>query len=424
MGKALSLLAGWCGFLAFTLAYSAVAAAQDTETVFARWKDRVVQVQLIDRAAGSKAGIGSGFFAGRSDWVISNYHVVAGLVNEAGRFDARYVADDGTEGSLELLAVDVVHDLALLRTDGPEREPLGVAAALPPGGARLWSMGYPFDIGLTIVEGTFNGFWQNTLYEKLHFTGSVNQGMSGGPTLDEMGRVVGVNVMGGVNQVSFLVPVRHVVNLLAQPVDGPPSRERLLADVGAQLLANQRRLVDRALAGDVPRTRLGDYEVPGGLAAFINCWGSSEEDQENRLSLVYHACQTRDDIDLSHSKHTGSIAYQHDVVSTDALATPQFWRQLENRGYYPRLDIDGDEESVTNFRCQSGFAHGEGVPLKVTWCLRAYRKFDGLFDAYVTATALQEDQRALQTTMTLNGFSWESLERLGNAFLGGIRWSP
>ncbi len=410
--------------IAFLALAAAHASAEETEQVFADWKDRVVQVRLMDLAAGSKAGIGSGFFAGRRNWVVSNYHVIAGLVNEPGRYEARYVADDGQEGRLELLAVDVVHDLALLRTDGLERPPLGAAAAQPPKGTRLWSMGYPFDIGLTIVEGTFNGHWQNTLYEKLHFTGSVNPGMSGGPTLDAEGQVVGVNVMGGGNQVSFLVPVRHVVNLLSTEVDGPASAERIDAMLTEQLMANQQALVDRTLGGDLSLARLRDYEVPGALADFINCWGNSEEDAENRLSLVYYTCQTRDQIFLSNSLSTGSIGYQHDVVSTEVLGPLRFWRQLEKRGYFPRLRLGGDESTVSNFRCQSGFVEGQGLPMKVTWCVRAYRKLDGLYDGYLSATSLVEDRQALQTTLTLAGFSWDNLQRFSAAFLEGFTWDP
>jgi hypothetical protein len=378
----------------------------------------------MDRAAGGKSGIGSGFFAGREDWVVSNYHVIAGMVNEPGRFDARYVADDGSEGSLELLAVDVVHDLALLRADRLRREPLELAHDLPPNGVRLWSMGYPFDIGLTIVEGTFNGTWQNTLYEKLHFTGSVNQGMSGGPALDVTGRLVGVNVMGGLNQVSFLVPARHVDRLLRDAEDHPPGAAVIDAMVAKQLLENQSRLVERTLAEVPPSTRLGDYTAPGALAPFINCWGGSEEDLESRLDYVYYGCQTRDEIFLADSLNTGSIRYQHEFVSTDSLGPLRFWRQLEDRGYYPRLELSGDEATVTNFRCQSSFVEGRTVPLKVTYCVRAYRKLEGLFDAYLSATSLVEDTRALQTRLALSGFSWESLERFTSAYLEGFQWKP
>jgi S1-C subfamily serine protease len=401
-----------------------VRAADTAEVVFASWKDRVVQVRLMDRAAGGKSGIGSGFFAGRDNWVVSNYHVIAGLVNEPGRFEARYVADDGSEGVLELLAVDVVHDLALLRADGLHRDPLELAEGLPPNGVRLWSMGYPFDIGLTIVEGTFNGPWQNTLYEKLHFTGSVNQGMSGGPALDVTGRLVGVNVMGGFNQVSFLVPARHVERLLREARDNPPSATDIDAMVAEQLLENQARLVERALSEIPPSTQLGDYTAPGALAPFINCWGGSEEDLESRLDYVYYGCQTRDEIFLADSLNTGSIRYQHEFVSSDSLGPLRFWRQLEDRGYYPRLELSGDEATVTNFRCQSSFVEGRTLPLKVTYCVRAYRKLEGLFDAYLSATSLVEDTRALQTRLALSGFSWESLERFTHSYLDGFQWEP
>lgn len=420
----MTLFGGMLWLLCGIVLSSRAQAADTAEVVFANWKDRVVQVRLMDRAAGGKSGIGSGFFAGRDDWVVSNYHVIAGLVNEPGRFEARYVADDGSEGVLELLAVDVVHDLALLRAEELRRNPLELADGLPPNGVRLWSMGYPFDIGLTIVEGTFNGPWQNTLYEKLHFTGSVNQGMSGGPALDVTGRLVGVNVMGGFNQVSFLVPARHVANLLQKAEDHPPGAAAIDAMVAEQLLENQARLVEQTLADAPPSTQLGDYTAPGALANFINCWGGSEEDLDSRLDYVYYGCQTRDEIFLADSLNTGSIRYQHEFVSSESLGPLRFWRQLEDRGYYPRLELSGDETTVTNFRCQSGFVEGRTLPLKVTYCVRAYRKLDGLFDAYLSATSLVEDTRALQTRLAPSGFSWESLERFTSAYLEGFQWTP
>ena len=36
--------------------------------MYAGGKDRVVQLRVIDRQAGGKAGIGSGFFAGEPGW--------------------------------------------------------------------------------------------------------------------------------------------------------------------------------------------------------------------------------------------------------------------------------------------------------------------------------------------------------------------
>ena len=71
-----------------------------------------------------------------------------------------------------------------------------------------------------------------------------------------------------------------------------------------------------------------------------------EDDEEDELALVYYRCQTQDDIFLSSSLTTGIIRYQHDLVSTDRLHPMRFYHQLENRGYYPQLRLDGDEHGL------------------------------------------------------------------------------
>jgi hypothetical protein len=396
----------------------------DTADIYATWRDRIVQIQVIDRQADSKSGIGSGFFAGGPGWIVTNYHVVADLVNEPGRYRARFLAGEGIEGDLELLSVDAVHDLALLKTSGLERTALNLAEQGPPKGTRLWSLGYPFDIGLTIVEGTYNGQLEKSLYEKLHFTGSINPGMSGGPTLNSEGEVVGVNVSTAGNQVSFLVPVQFVADLLESTTGEPATEQVLNQQVAAQLLENQQYIVDRLLSSPVPLTRLNVYSVPAGLADFVNCWGNSQEDEENDLALVYYRCQSGDDIYLSSSLTTGIIQYQHDLVSTRGLGAMRFYRQLEKRNYYPRLRLNGDERSVSNYECQDGFVEQAALPLKVTYCVRKYMKLAGLYDGFLNITSLVDDEEALQSTLILAGFSWENLNRFTQRFLESIGWQP
>jgi serine protease Do len=87
----------------------------DTPDVYDLWRERVVQIQVIDQQAQTKAGIGSGFFAGKPGWVLTNYHVIADLASQPAQYRARYLAESGQEGLLELLAVDAVHDLAVLK---------------------------------------------------------------------------------------------------------------------------------------------------------------------------------------------------------------------------------------------------------------------------------------------------------------------
>jgi len=170
-----------------TLALLPAAAAENTESVFAAVKDRIVQVRLIDQAGNAKNALGSGFVIAGGGRIISNYHVVSGLVNHPGRFRAEYLAQNGDIGKLALLDIDVVHDLALLRADGFAPAPFALRTQTPAMGVRLYSLGNPLDLGLTIVEGTYNGLLKKSLYERIHFTGSTG-------TFQHLWREVGTNI--------------------------------------------------------------------------------------------------------------------------------------------------------------------------------------------------------------------------------------
>jgi len=406
--------------LILLISVSSATQAANTVELFESWRNRVLQVQVIDRQADTKAGIGSGFFAGQPGWVITNYHVIAELLNQPGRYRARFLADGGIEGDLVLLAVDAVHDLALLRSSDYQAPALPLAAALPPRGSRTYSMGFPYDIGLTIVEGTFNGMLKKSLYEKLHFTGSINPGMSGGPALNESGEVVGVNVSTAGNQVSFLVPVQFVESLVRSADGQDADVDKLNREVARQLLENQHQISESLLDRKVKQTVLEGYKVPGGLADYINCWGNSQNAENGGLASVYYRCQTQDDIFLSSSLTTGIIRYQHEFISGEHFYPMRFYRQLEQRGYYPRLRLEGDEQSVSNYRCRSDFVEHQKLPSKVTFCVRRYLKFEGLYDAYLESTSLLKSREALQSTLLLAGFSWENLVHLSERFIESI----
>jgi hypothetical protein len=404
----------------FLLPFPVALQADDTAELYAAWRHRIVQIQVIDQQADSRAGIGSGFYAGQSGWIVSNYHVISELINQPGRYRARFRAESGTEGELEILAVDAVHDLALMKARGVSSRPFPLSAERPPRGTRLWSMGYPFDIGLTIVEGTFNGMLEKSLYEKLHFTGSINPGMSGGPTLNRQGEVVGVNVSTAGNQVSFLVPARHVRALIASAGTGPRDPDQLTADVAEQLLDNQRQITEALLAGEMPKTTLEGYKVPAGLGDYISCWGSSHDEEGPDLAVVYYRCESQDDIFLSDSLSTSIIQYEHELLSTGSLHPLRFYRQLEDRAYYPQLRLGGDERSVSNYECRSDLIDRKSLELKATYCVRRYRDLEGLYDAYLQLTSLVEPDRALQSSLLLAGFSWENLTRLASLFVQSI----
>lgn len=403
---------------------ASTARAEDwtTEEVFTRHKDSVVQVRIIDAKGGAKRSIGSGFMISDDGQLITNFHVVADFVHHPGEHRAEWHTSDGASGPLELLDVDVVHDLALMQAEAlAGRAFLAVESNLPNMGERLFSLGFPYDLGLTIVEGTYNGLLEKSLYERIHLTASINPGMSGGPAIDRNGNVIGVNVATAGDQVSFLVPSRHVIDLLTR--DEATTRGELMQRIGTQLRNNQASYLGALMQAPFASTALGDYQVPGAIARHINCWSQSDQDQERLLDHTELSCQSEDDIFLSGDLTTGAIRYEHELRSARRVGTMRLWSQLERsfRSFYG--SFGGDKASVTAFQCHQDFFEHEGLKSKLVLCVRRYREFDGLYDLVQRQVSLNQSDRSLQSTLILTGVDRDNGIRFARRFAEEIRWT-
>jgi S1-C subfamily serine protease len=397
-----------------------------THELFERIKGRVVQVRIIERRSGTKSSIGSGFFVSAEGHAITNYHVISSIVHHPEDYTAEVVRD-GKETEavpVRLVDVDVVHDLAVIQLSGPVKDWFVLADREPPQGARLYAMGNPHDLGTTIVEGTYNGLIQDALYDKVHFSGAINPGMSGGPTVSSEGTVVGVNVATMGNQLGFLVPVAHARALLErarQAKESGPSA--LLAMVGAQLLDNQQRIAERLLAEPVPTQALGDYRVPGRWLPFLKCWGDTPHEPENPYTITSYQCSSEEDIYLSSDHRTGVVAYDHAFVSSDKLGPLRFASLYTSTFGNDGGGVDATKEDVTNFRCKVDFVKVGGIPVRTALCLRAYKKFPGLYDLALRAATLNASTSGVQTSLDLAGFSADNARAIARRYLEALAWT-
>lgn len=396
------------------------AVAATTEQIYARYRDAVLQVRIIDRASSSKSSIGSGFMVSNDGLIITNYHVIAELIHQPEQYRAEYLrGDNGASGFLQLLDVDVVHDLALLRGKGLSGPFLRPALQAPAKGERLFAFGNPHDLGLTIVEGTYNGLLDNSLYDKIHFTGSINPGMSGGPVVDRNGAVIGVNVATAGNQIGFLVPARYVAALLkGKREKGTPLIDR----VRDQILANQELYLAPLLSAPFSNEEMQGHLLPGKLAPFIKCWGDSRHEADDLYTQVIQSCSTDDDIFLSGEQSTGAIRFRHDLFSSEELGTVRFYGLMEQEFNQPRLDPGGAEKSVDNFVCTSDLINNNDFDAKAVFCLRPYKKLAGLYDAYFTVVTLAENSQAVQSSLLLTGVSDANALKFTRRYLEAIQW--
>ena len=208
------MLAWFVWLLSALLAFSAPAAAQEpplsahARSIFEGSRDSIAQIRVLLGRSDSHTSTGTGFVVSADGLMLTNYHVVADKALEPDTYRLEFVLPGGKRGALRILAIDVLHDLAVVQGDFGGAKPLPFREGLLGKGDRGFSLGYPLDQGLAVTEGTYNGRSEEHYYEHFHFTGALNPGMSGGPALDAAGRVFGVHVAShfGGQLVGFLVP--------------------------------------------------------------------------------------------------------------------------------------------------------------------------------------------------------------------------
>jgi hypothetical protein len=393
-----------------------------TSDVFRRYADRVIKIQVVETGSAAKATTGSGFFVTADGHLVTNYHVISQLIHSPERYRAELVDAKGATHPVAVLGVDVVHDLAVLSAAIRPRAHFTLGKASVAQGNRLYSLGHPKDLGLSIVEGTYNGELSHTLYPKIHFTGSLNPGMSGGPTVTDGGRVMGVNVSTAGNQLSFLVPVDRALKLLDQVLGpGEPPPARTLDDIGHQLREYQDIYLRDMFAGETKTVELGPYRMVTEPAPFFRCWADAERGEDMAYETVSHSCSTDDYLFIAGDQSSGVIKVEHELLSTRTLNAPRFFA-LYTRVFGLDNTPFGDEEHVTSWSCGTRNVRNETTPMRAVLCLRRYRKLGELYDAVLKVAVLGRSDAGLVSTLTMSGVSFENVDRLSRRYLERIAW--
>jgi S1-C subfamily serine protease len=394
-----------------------------TPEIFKQFSEHVVKIEVVETGSAAKASIGTGFFANQRGHIVTNYHVISKLIHSPDRYRIEITDVAGQTSPATVLGVDVVYDLAVLRTSRPAKGFLTLEAKAIEQGTRLYSLGHPRDLGLTIVEGTYNGLLKHTLYPKVHFTGSLNPGMSGGPTLTQTGRVVGINVATEGEQISFLVPAERALTLIEKTATVEnPAAASFLAEVGQQIHANQARYLAGMFAAKTPNIALGPYDLPTKPTDFFRCWADAVRRKELPYVSVTHDCSTDDYIFVSSEQSSGIVRFYHQLLSTSELNPARFFTLYSAQFQSGNSAMFGNEEEVTSFRCQTRNVRTATGTLKGVLCARQYVKLSGLYDAVFKAATLGSRNVGLVTTLALSGVSFDNVQTLSRRYMENIKW--
>jgi len=180
-------------------------ATVDLAVSLAAWKRAVVRIAVRSPEGD---GQGSGFLIDAHGTVVTNLHVVADALEVTAFF-----SDGFQERIREATGVMPEKDLAFLRLEsGKSRcEPLALSESLPQEGRTVFAVGCPLGLGFSLTQGIVSGIRSASELREafrsegipgpdlsvqwIQTTAAINWGNSGGPLIDDRGRVVGVNTL-------------------------------------------------------------------------------------------------------------------------------------------------------------------------------------------------------------------------------------
>jgi len=174
---------------------------------------------------------GSGFFIehGGRQYLVTNYHVIEDALEDG--LTMRVVVGAGSPdvkgGTASVVAATSEDDLALLAVDGLSAEQvLELAEAEPAITDTVWCFGYPlgdllaadgYGPEITVTHGRVTSLRRKAgRLHQIQTDAAVAQGSSGGPVLDDEGKVVGVTYLkvGVESGLNMAIPAWKAVDLL------------------------------------------------------------------------------------------------------------------------------------------------------------------------------------------------------------------
>jgi serine protease Do len=401
------------------------------QTLYEEARNDLLQIRVLLKNGRTQSSVGSGFLIGTSNLVVTNYHVVSQIVMYPENYIGEFVDTNGERGSVKLLAVDALHDLAVVSISRNGTGYFKVPDQLPTltQGQYLYSLGNPLDLGFAISEGAYNGVIRRGFYDQFMFTGPINAGMSGGPNITQNGRVAGVNVSKRLDGelVSFLVPVAYVRDLLkvakqqaTESTNTNQATDKVFKKiVGQQLLTHQSAMLDNILAQPLSLKTLGDYQVPVRESDQMRCWGGANDNKESPYDFSSINCAMESAIYVSNNLQVGHVAIRHEYIKATDMGSLRF-SVLQSDSFKNEQFGNDKDINRTAPLCSEQFVKNKQIPLRAVLCVRAYREFDHLYDFSLLTAATDESLISLQSRLDASGVSYENGLRIASTFLNAL----
>ena len=392
------------------------AQTNSAETLFKRIRPSVVVVKTEVSGNLGLSSSASGFIAHRKDWVVTNYHAVTEAIYDGKAHNLTVKAANELKKTARVIAVDVLNDLAVLQLDSPIDAPLlELRESLPAKGENGFSVGKPGSFDYSIVNGSFNGMHDEESSPLIVFSGAINSGMSGGPTLDTSGRVVGVNVATSTRHqlIGLVIPSSAVSALIKQTAQQiAPDNAQLRADISRQFAKFGRQQLHRLDSGLNNVRKLGPFNVRADLADQQVCSTERQANTQWRYSVVKQTCESASGLYVMDEKQAGRIVSGSFLLEGHDLNDLQMANLVERR-LYSLSGVSKVPDDSTPWQCNEQRVKVPwGLTVQLHACRRALTKLPNLNEYRFRYTPLVRGPNALVVAMGLDGFDDETAKAI------------
>jgi 2-alkenal reductase len=174
---------------------------EDSAIIDAVRKVKPAVVTVVNRMAARRGYFGtftpttsgSGVIIDKQGYIVTNNHVVQNAQN------LLVILSDGTKLEAKLIGTDAIADLAVIKVDSevPAVATLGDSRALQPGQTAI-AIGSPLgDFRGTVTVGVISALNRQvgTMQGLIQTDAAINNGNSGGPLINALGQVIGINTL-------------------------------------------------------------------------------------------------------------------------------------------------------------------------------------------------------------------------------------
>lgn len=367
-----------------------------------------------------KSSYGTGWVVRENGLLITNFHVVAESVLKPKKNNI-YVMVDGVAINAQVVGLDIVNDLALVKIDKTFAKTVKISAETPTRGDEVFSLGLPEDLDWTVVKGTYNGIIKHGPYQLIHMSSPINPGMSGGPTVNRKSELIGVNVSGkrASQEISFAIPAEYVRELV-QKYEIRKGDLNIVDEMETQARLLQDKLKDLIFAGLKKEKKLLQWHLPT-YPSSVRCWGQNQADEdEARYDISEESCSIEHSIYLDGQRTFGLFQSDVKVLTNKRLNSSQ-WMKAQGaewtestawvREFNKASLINFDKPKCVRERVQIG----KSVRL-VRWCRQKILPFKDLEDNFLSILVQRKD-RALVLDYTLSGFTEANVREIVKTYL-------